>query len=140
MNALESAIDELVNENVHLEWPQAITERDALNYVEPVLLHDWIIQAESTQSSRDVLAELACTLTEAEAHDVLASLTSQLGVGAGVILSTALRFHVAGDIARKADQLARDYEPSDDESNRSFAASVDDPIIADHSHIARMYR
>lgn len=144
-HVINSAIEELVHEQLARSFPPAITAAQALTHVDEPLAFKWLlnegygqsllIEIVEKQFSENVSRDLFATLLNAMANADADNRGAAAQVGRMFVL--ALRLHIAEDLAFKAQQRYDNWEPTDAEMSRtSFAAWVDDPLIGDRRAIA----
>ena len=134
------AVEELSAETRSKQFADNITTSEALKHVDHDVVCAWVKQELSKRSPQQLLSDAFENLTDADATSVLNCLINETGT-ARKLLAACLCEYVAKDLAYDAQKLVDQYEPTDEEMSRtSYAAEVDDPLIADHRHIARMHR
>jgi hypothetical protein len=131
-NDFHEAADYLAAECQNRQWNPDVTEDDAVKATDPSVIEGWITFQMGCRTAQnlclDVIEHVTSRMTDAEAKELLKSLPG-------------LRECVAEDLRYEAQKLIDSFDPTDSEMSRgSYAAWVDDPLIADQRHIARSYR
>lgn len=128
---LESAARELAQVVLNRPYDPFVSPKDAEFFADAATVAAWIDYESDLTSPLQALADLITdTLTDAQALDLLRSERMQ-----PIVKAAAVKYLVA-----EATDWVNDYEPSDREISRSYASSVDDPLIGDHRYYARAAR
>lgn len=140
-NAYRLAVDELADDYLSRQFQDNVSEADALKLVDWPVLRSWMAEELCNRTAKQLLGDvLDRQLTENSAKDVLAIATSEVSRSAQAIVAECLNAECAHDMSYESQKLVDSYEPTDNELAVNYASWVDDPLIADRRHFARVYR
>jgi hypothetical protein len=122
--ALTDAIKQLADENKAKQFPDLITEREALEHVDHDVVCAWVAQELSLRNPQQLLSDAFEYLTDADATSVLNCLINETDT-ARKLLAACLCEYVAKDIAYDAQKVVDSYDPSDADIERNNESLMD---------------
>ena len=137
--AFTEAVAELEAEIRSRQFPDSITTAAALEHVDHDVVVSWAQAELGSRSPQQLLLDAFENLTDADATSVINCLLNETDT-ARKILSKALCEAVAYDLAYEAQKRVDNYDPTDEEMNRSIRPNdIDDPFLAEQRSFTRSY-
>jgi len=138
-NDFREAADELAAEFRSRQFPDNITDAEALKMIDWEVLKAWMVEQLADRTGKQLLSDCMERITEDQARDILATATIN-GCRTNPIIGECLTAECAHDLAYESQRLVDNYDPTDSEMSRSnYGSWVDDPVGADRKVIARKY-
>lgn len=131
MDHIKTAAAELAAEQLHAQFPTAVTVAMARGYVTPALFVEWFGTELASRSALNIFTEVVERVAEADLRGAMCALILGYDERTGALLTPALINYVARDLAYAANCAIENFEPSDAQIERSYT-----PLDADRRALA----
>jgi hypothetical protein len=140
-SAFTEAAAELWSDLGNRYWADIIPS-EAREYVNADVIVSWLASESQGREYETICADvMAQRLTSDQARTLLLAASIDHSAKVLELFKDAVVEQIARDLVYAANKLGENFDPSDSEMARSsYASQVDDPLIGDRRHLARMAR